>query len=326
MSRGAVLEQGKRRLRAPAAHVLLATARRRSAAAGAALCYHRVGDPQGQPGYELVPRLGSRLFADQLRLARARFALVTASELPEAVATRRRGAPFPLAITFDDDLAAHAAVTLDLLRSERIPATFFVGGASLDGPRPFFWEALQAALDAGVRADDPLLPRVDAAAGPGGAHRVADAIRLLPRGERDALTVTLTERAGGVLREAGLAEPALRRLVDAGFEVGFHTLDHESLDRLGDGELAAALHDGRERLEEISGRPLRTVAYPFGLADARVAHAARVAGYRVGYTLAPVPVRAHDDPLLLGRFQPSFASADRTGLELARALAGAGRP
>jgi peptidoglycan/xylan/chitin deacetylase (PgdA/CDA1 family) len=166
---------------------------------------------------------------------------------------------------------------------------------------------------------------VDAPAGPGGAHRLADAIRLLPPGERDALTVTLIERAGGAVREAGLAEAALRRLVDAGFEVGFHTRDHESLDRLGDGELAAALHEGRERLEDISGRPLRTIAYPFGLADARVADAARAAGFRVGYTLAPVPVGAHDDPLLLGRFQPSFASADRTDLELARALAGAGR-
>ena len=89
----------------------------RPTAAGAALCYHRVGNPQGRQGYELVPALGSRLFAEQLRLVRDRFTLVTASELPEAVATRRRGAPFPLAVTFDDDLAGHATVTLDLLRA-----------------------------------------------------------------------------------------------------------------------------------------------------------------------------------------------------------------
>jgi peptidoglycan/xylan/chitin deacetylase (PgdA/CDA1 family) len=310
----------KRRLRAPAARVLLLGARLRPGGAGAALCYHRVGDPQGRAGRELVPALGSRLFAAQLRLLRDRFSLVTASQLPEAVAARRRGARFPLAVTFDDDLAGHATVTLDMLGSARVPATFFVGGAALDGARPFFWEALQAALDAGMAADDPLLPRVDAAAGPGGAHRLADAVRRLPREERDALTATLTERAGGAIREPGLREPALRRIVDAGFELGFHTRDHESLDLLGDAELAAALRDGRERLEAIAGRPLRSVAYPFGLADARVAQAARAAGFQAGYTLAPVPVRAHDDPLLLGRFQPSFASADRTALELARAL------
>jgi len=316
----------KRRLRAPAARVLLLAARLRPGGAGAALCYHRVGDPQGRAGYELVPALGSRLFADQLRLLRDRFALVTASQLPEAVAARRRGAPHPLAVTFDDDLAGHATVTLDLLRSAGVPATFFVGGAALDRPRPFFWEALQAALDAGTAADDPLLPQVDDAAGPGGAHRVAEAIRRLPRDERDALTEALTERADGALREPGLREPALRQIADAGFELGFHTRDHESLDLLGDGELAGALRDGRERLEAIAGRPLRSVAYPFGLADARVARAAQAAGFQTGYTLAAEPVHAHDDPLLLGRFQPSFASADRTALELARALAGgAGR-
>ena len=325
MSRGAVLEHGKRRLRAPAARGLLAAARRRPTAAGAALCYHRVGSVQGRQGYELVPALGSRLFVEQLHLVRRRFRLVTASELPAAVATRRRGARFPLAVTFDDDLSGHASVALDLLRAARIPATFFVGGGSLDGPRAFYWESLQAALDAGMAADDPLLPRVEAAAGPGGAHRVADAIRQLPRRERDALIVALTERAGGALREIGLAEPELRRLVDAGFEIGFHTRDHESLDQLGDEELAVVLRDGRERLEDISGRRLLTIAYPFGVADARVADAARAAGFLTGYTLAAVPVLARDDPLLLGRFQPSFASAGRTALELARAIAGAGR-
>ena len=77
--------------------------------------------------------------------------------------------------------------------------------------------------------------------------------------------------------------------------------------------MPVVLRDGRERLEDISGRRLRTLAYPFGVADARVADAARAAGFQTGYTLAAVPVLAHDDPLLLGRFQPSFASADRTG-------------
>jgi peptidoglycan/xylan/chitin deacetylase (PgdA/CDA1 family) len=303
---------------------VLAVARRRASAAGAALCYHRVGDPQGRAGSELVPALGTRLFAAQLRFLRERFRLVTASELPEAVATRRRGAPFPLAVTFDDDLAGHETVALDLLRAERVPATFFVGGATLDGPRVYFWDALQTALDRGMPADDPLLPVVADAGRPGGAHRLADAVRRLPRDERDALTAALAERAGGDLREPGLREPGLRRLVAAGFELGFHTRDHESLDLLGDGQLAGALRDGRERLEAIAGRALRAIAYPFGCADARVARAAREAGFQVGYTLAAAPVRAGDDPLLLGRFQPSFASAGHTAMELARALARGG--
>jgi peptidoglycan/xylan/chitin deacetylase (PgdA/CDA1 family) len=313
----------KRRLRLPVARALLASGRQRPGRVGAALCYHRVGDPQGRAGHELVPPLGTRSFDAQLAMLGARFRLVTAAELPEAVATRPRGARFPLAVTFDDDLAGHEAATLELLRARRVPATFFVGGATLDGPRPFFWQALQRALDAGLAPDDPLLPPVPEPGGPGGAHRLADAIRQRPRSERDALTAALVERAGGEPPEHGLREAGLRRLVEAGFEVGFHTRDHESLDLLGDADLEAALRDGRDRLEAIAGRPLRAIAYPFGIADERVARAAAAAGFECGYTLAPVPVRVGDDPLLLGRFQPSFASPGHTAMELARALAGA---
>jgi peptidoglycan/xylan/chitin deacetylase (PgdA/CDA1 family) len=315
----------KARLRSPAARALLLTARLRPGATGAALCYHRVGDPQGRAGHQLVPALGTRLFSAQLAMLKARFRLVTASELPAAAASRRRGERFPLAVTFDDDLACHAQVTLDLLRAHRVPATFFVGGAALDGPRPFFWEALQRALDAGLPADDPLLPAVPDPYGRGGAHRLADAIRTLPRAERDALTLELVERAGGEPPEPGLREDALRTLVAAGFELGFHTRDHESLELLSGDELAAALRDGRERLEAIAGHALTTIAYPFGNADARVAQAARDAGFTAGYTLAPAPLNARDDPLLLGRFQPSFATAGHTAIELARSLSAAAR-
>ena len=310
----------KARLRPPVARALLLAARLRASARGAALCYHRVGDPQGRAGYRLVPALGTEQFAAQLRVLRGSFRLVTASELPAAVAAHRRGRRLPLAITFDDDLACHAEVALRLL--DGVPATFFVGGATLDGPRPFFWQALQAALDTGLAPDDPLLPRVDDPRGRGGAHRLADAIRQRPRSDRDALTAALVERAGGD-PEPGLREDALRRLLAAGCELGFHTRDHESLELLGDAELEAALRDGRERLEAIAGRRLTAIAYPFGHADARVAAAARAAGFTAGYTLAPVPVAPGDDPLLLGRFQPSFTSAGHTAMELARPLAGA---
>jgi peptidoglycan/xylan/chitin deacetylase (PgdA/CDA1 family) len=305
----------RRIARRPAGAALATALRAAGGKVGLALCYHRVGDPQGRAGWALVPALGTRLFADQLRHVRARYRLVRAGELAEAVATRRRGQRFPLAVTFDDDLAVHAGETARLLRQLGVPATFFLGGGALDGPRPFFWEALQAALEAGMPADDPLLPRVAAPT----PHRLAEAIRVRPPGEREALTGALLERAGGV-PEPGLREDGVRALAAAGFEIGFHTRDHEALDRLGDAELRQALTDGRERLEALAGAPLRAIAYPFGVADERVAHAARAAGYDAGFTLDARAVTAAGDPLLMGRFQPSFASAGHTATELSRGV------
>jgi peptidoglycan/xylan/chitin deacetylase (PgdA/CDA1 family) len=305
--------------RRPAGAALATMLRASDRQAGLALCYHRVGDPQDRAGWALVPALGTRLFGEQLRHLAARYRLVRAGELAEAIATRRRGRRFPLAVTFDDDLAAHADAARRL-RQLGVPATFFVGGATLDGPRPFFWQALQAALDAGMPAGDPALPRVPDPGGRGGAHRLAAAIRELEPGERDALCALLVQRAGGP-PEPGLREQALRELVTAGFEIGFHTRDHEALDRLDDAALRRALTDGRERLEAIAGGELRTIAYPFGIADARVAAAARAAGYRAGFTLVARAVTPAGDPLLMGRFQPSFATAGHTATELSRGLA-----
>ncbi|HWM12325.1 MAG TPA: polysaccharide deacetylase family protein, partial [Solirubrobacteraceae bacterium] len=268
-----IRERLARPARRPGATALAVALRGTDRQLGLALCFHSVGDPQGRAGWALVPALGTRLFAAQVRHLRARYRLVLARELPEAVATRRRGDRFPLAITFDDDLAAHED-TARLLRSLRVPATFFLGGATLDGPRPYFWQVLQAALDAGLSPADPLLPRARDPHGPGGTHRIAAAIRELGPDEREALTATLAARAPE-RQEPGLREEAVRELARAGFEIGFHTRDHDALDRLDDQALARALRDGREQLEAVVRAPLRTVAYPFGLADERVAGAAR---------------------------------------------------
>ncbi len=315
-----IREHVARPARRPAAATLAVALRGSDRQLGLALCFHSVGDPQGRAGWALVPALGTRLFAAQLRHLRARYRLVLARELPEAVATRRRGDRFPLAVTFDDDLAAHED-TARMLRSLGVPATFFLGGATLDGPRPYFWQVLQAALDAGLSPADPLLPRVRDPHGPGGPHRIAAAIRELGADEREALTATLAARPGR--QEPGLREEAVRELARAGFEIGFHTRDHDALDRLDDGALARALREGREELEAVARAQLRTVAYPFGLADERVAGAARAAGFAAGFTLERQPAGPAGDPLLIGRYQPSFVSAGHTATELARGLAAA---
>jgi peptidoglycan/xylan/chitin deacetylase (PgdA/CDA1 family) len=313
-----VTSRAKRLLRRPVARGLAVLVRRRPGRLGLALCYHRIGDPQGRAGRELVPPLGTAPFATQLRDLRRSYRLVRAGELLEAVAQRRRGEPVPLALTFDDDLASHASVSAPLMRELGVPATFFLGGGTLDGPRGFWWQVLQRALDTGLRLDDPLLPSVQGALEPGGIYRVSDAVRRLPRAEREALTERLLERIGGEPPEPGLRAEQIRSLVDDGFEIGFHTRDHESLELLGDADLVAALTDGRERLEELAGAPLRTIAYPFGRADARVADAAREAGFAIGFTLGQTPVEEGQDPLLLGRFEPDFAGPGQTAMALAR--------
>ena len=121
-------------------------------------------------------------------------------------------------------------------------------------------------------------------------------------------------------REVGVSEEGVRALVDAGMSIGFHTRGHHVLPPLDDEALNGAFDDGRAELEKAVGAPLTVVAYPHGRADERVANAARRAGFTTGYTGSPVPVRANDDPLLLGRLTPSYRSARHLAAEVAAAL------
>ena len=81
----------------------------------------------------------------------------------------------------------------------------------------------------------------------------------------------------------------LSQLQDAGWEVGSHTVSHPRLPDLDDETLRAELADSRAAIARRLGT-CETIAYPYGLADARVAAAARDAGYRCAVTLTTLHV------------------------------------
>lgn len=96
-----------------------------------------------------------------------------------------------------------------------------------------------------------------------------------------------------------LAWHQLRRLADAGWEVGSHTRTHPRLTQLDDARLTDELATSRRDCESAMGRSCRSIAYPYGDVDERVLAAARAAGYRAG---AALPARAHrPEPLLWPR-------------------------
>ena len=298
------------------AHLLVRAARLSARGAGVALVYHRIGDPAGDPRRELVPALGTELFAAQVRHLASGYRLVVASELLAATRERRRGERFPVAITFDDDLSSHVDAAAPILSSAGATATFFVSGASLHGPHRFWWERLQAALD-----DDLDLSALDLQPAPSRTtiHQVGLRIQSLPPRARDELDARLTELVGPDPQESGLRAEALRRLAASGVEIGFHTRRHDVLPALGDAELAEAMREGRSELEDVVGR-LRTISYPHGLADPRVAAAARAAGFEAGFTGLPGAVTSGSDPLLLGRLSPSYASVGELAFDVAWTL------
>ncbi|MFL5859967.1 MAG: polysaccharide deacetylase family protein [Solirubrobacteraceae bacterium] len=85
---------------------------------------------------------------------------------------------------------------------------------------------------------------------------------------------------------AALGWSDLRELAQAGWEIGSHTCTHPRLTTLDAAALNEELTRSRERCAQELRRPCRSIAYPYGDVDTRVAAAAAAAGYEAGAKLA----------------------------------------
>lgn len=90
----------------------------------------------------------------------------------------------------------------------------------------------------------------------------------------------------------------VEQLKASGWEIGAHTITHPDLTSLDDAALARELRGAREQIVERLGA-CDSIAYPYGLADHRVAAAAKAVGFTNGTTL-PGWIR-YDEPLLRPR-------------------------
>jgi len=310
-------------------HVVLRLSGRR---VGVVLVYHRVGGATRGPEQELTATPTAETFGEQMRQAARLFEVVPPSAVLEATRRRRRGRRFPLALTFDDDLLSHVAVAGPMLRELGLPAGFFVCGASLERPFSFWWERLERAATAGRDDDVAAVVLGPDTPFPGDESRptirgLAAAIEAMPPTARAAVSDRLA--ASFALPDAtqdGLRADAIRVLAADGFEVGFHTLGHDSLPPLDDSSLDEALERGREQVAAAAGGPVTAIAYPHGKADARVAAKAAAAGYECGFGGDRRCVLASDDPLLVPRLEPRLLTGHDFALWLLRKLAGADSP
>jgi peptidoglycan/xylan/chitin deacetylase (PgdA/CDA1 family) len=78
----------------------------------------------------------------------------------------------------------------------------------------------------------------------------------------------------------------LRELADRDWEIGSHTRTHPLLISLSDAAVLEELGGSREECAERLGRPVTSLAYPYGGVDDRVARCAKAAGYEGAAALA----------------------------------------
>jgi peptidoglycan/xylan/chitin deacetylase (PgdA/CDA1 family) len=81
----------------------------------------------------------------------------------------------------------------------------------------------------------------------------------------------------------------IRYLADLGVEIGSHGHSHIALTTLSDRFLRMELEKSKRILEDIAGRSVDYISYPFGRVNMRVEAMAMQAGYNRGFSLARLP-------------------------------------
>ena len=244
-----------------------------------------------------------------------------ARELPERA----------LCVTFDDGYANNHDVALPILRKLGVPATFFIASGYLDGGRMFNDTILEAVR----QAPGPALDLEDLGLGrhPLGSpearcralHRILGEVKYLVPSRRSALAEEIARRTGARLPDdLMMTSSQVKALHKAGMEIGAHTHTHPILAELSLDEARNEIIIGRQRLERITGAPVRSFAYPNGRPqrDYRREHAdlVRGLGFAAAVSTAWGAARGSDDEYQLPRFTPWDRSRWGFALRLSRNL------
>jgi peptidoglycan/xylan/chitin deacetylase (PgdA/CDA1 family) len=115
--------------------------------------------------------------------------------------------------------------------------------------------------------------------------------QALPVCERHDIKVTIFCVAGflgkssswdALPKQSHLTVAQIREISLLGHEIGSHTLSHANLTLLSEKDLFMELSESKKILEEITGKPVTSLSFPFGRVNRRVWDAAK----QVGFTAA----------------------------------------
>jgi peptidoglycan/xylan/chitin deacetylase (PgdA/CDA1 family) len=117
------------------------------------------------------------------------------------------------------------------------------------------------------------------------------------------LRATIYVTAGEVGERDRLTASQLAELARTpGVEIGAHSVTHPRLDELDEAQLAEEVTASRHRIESMTGRAVRSFAYPHGAYDRRVRRAVVSDGYWSAAAVKNALSHDGDDPFAIARW------------------------
>ncbi len=268
-----------------------------------ALCYHAVV-PDGTPD---DPRttiaVTQSQFRSQLQELRRNWTPVTEQDILNACAHEGPALPpNPVLVTFDDGFRNNLEYAAPLLEEHDVPAIFFISTGLVGSQRMLWTQEVTERLLAWPEHVPFPEPGVEALSTlPGSrAGRFAAAREIVRRCKGLPDTARRDYLARIRANEMNTREPwqetlyqfmsreEVRTLHERGFAIGAHTVDHPILTSLSQEALRGQLAESKAEVEQITGAPCLSLAYPNGGEDDyshEVIRMAKTLGFRLGFTL-----------------------------------------
>jgi len=297
------------------------------------LMYHRVAKSEMPDFLPSALNCPASRFREHLAVFKRHCSVLPLEEAWNLVRGGRRLPPRTVVLTFDDCWYDNVETVVHLLADAAIPATFFVSAGDIDReelhPNYRFYYLVS-------RADREQLTRDLLSMLPSSSMvPPAQAIRLR-RWLESALGYELASESGRVFLdtlEQGLGVPSsgslgktlnmtsdqVRSLPTYGIQVGNHTVNHRQLTALDEAGQRVELAEAQRILSALTGKPVTTLAYPYGVFNDISVKVAAELGHRCACTVIQGSNDGDTDPMRLRRIDVSRLS----GQELAIRLLGA---
>jgi glycosyltransferase involved in cell wall biosynthesis/peptidoglycan/xylan/chitin deacetylase (PgdA/CDA1 family) len=303
---------------APAPPPVVTTPRTRPAARGAVLMYHRVAHLEFDETHLCIPQSDFEAHMKHLR---------TAYELMPLDAMVRAAADGTMpdravAVTFDDGYLDSLTAASPVLLEQRIPATFFVNTMELDRENEVWGDtlkriflaqsALPDSIDLEMAGTPVMMPTRSAPDRRAAWETVKEIFYPLSAEARRAALRTVMDWSGLDLPPRAshrrMVGHEVRSLADRpGHQIGAHTTHHLQLTDHPPEVQRQEMADNKVQLELLLGRPVSTIAYPYGIHDQTTVEIARAVGFMCAVTIEPGLVRTGTEALRLPRLAVSMA-------------------
>ena len=237
--------------------------------------YHRVAL---LPGYTYPIAVSPERFRQHMAHLKQHYQPLPLGELADALG----GGSIPrraVAITFDDGYADNYLNALPILSDLGVPATVFVSSGYIDDDREYWWDDLERIL-----LSSHTVPRRLELAIQGQRYSWASdsterrrslrkelhrVIKPLVPEEREQILDVLANWAGrgrsARPEHRSLTRDELRHLASNPLvEIGGHTVDHPQLAAIPLEKQYREISEGRDELERIIGKRIKTFSYPYG--------------------------------------------------------------